>query len=161
MTTPARRISPLDALAVLLLAIPILVPRPLWSQGVGADYTAVLNTDVDAATTIFQGVVMNTRPSKNATTSIITSAVEIRKSVVLKGTLGTSTKTITIDGGTVGDLTYNVEWIPHLEVGDRVIVLLDGSGNLMPGRYLYRLGKSDDGIEDTPGLNLSDIRGLI
>lgn len=163
MTCRAPRLRPLplfEAVGLVLLAATLIAPRPLWSQGVGASFTALLTADLAAATTVFQGVVMNSQPAKNATTSIITSSVVIQRSVVLKGTLAATTKTISIPGGTVGDRTFHVSSTPQVTVGDRVIVLLDADGNPRPGQFLYRLDPSGT-VDDTPGLTLNDVRGLI
>lgn len=150
----------LDVCLVLAIGVVLLLPPRLLGQGPGDDYLDSLNTDVDAATTIITGHVTNAKPEKNSSTSVILSSTGVRKQAVLKGSLSAETKIISIPGGTVGDLTYREGEFPLLKVGDRVVVLLDGSGDPMPGRFLYRITAAGV-LEDTGGATLSDLQGLI
>ena len=94
---------------------------------------------------------------------VILSHALLRVEEVLKG--GTdSTVTVTVEGGTVGDVTLRVSDMPTLRAGERGVFFLDAaaSGRTVPHRRGLGILKLDvNGRVSGTDLALSEIRGLV
>ncbi len=117
-------------------------------------HQVVVGTVIDVAPTY-----ENTREGDQ----IIVSHVSVRVDELLKGVLE-PVLMLTLEGGTVGDLTLTVSDMPVMEHGDRAVFFLD---RVSPGQYLPRergLGvmKLDrlNRVRES-GLSLDDIKDVV
>jgi hypothetical protein len=112
------------------------------------------------------GTVIDVAPTYENTREgdqIIVSHVSVRVDELLKGVLE-PVLMLTLEGGTVGDLTLTVSDMPVMEHGDRAVFFLD---RVSPGQYLPRergLGvmKLDrlNRVRES-GLSLDDIKDVV
>lgn len=144
------------AIACALVALALLVPS--GARSADDALIAKLTTDLQAATTVVVGVVRGSRPVRGAN-DFITSTHTVQRTRVLKGVHAAGYLTITIPGGTVGDLTMGVSYLPALQPGDKVLLLLDAAGKLRPGQTVYRLTATDN-LEHS-SVSLATVQGLI
>ena len=91
---------------------------------------------------------------------LIVSSVLLEVTETLKGARAPLLR-LSVEGGTVGDLTLKVSDMPVLQPGDRGVFFLDddGRGNYLPhdrGRGILKLAQTDR-VEGMP-LTLDDIR---
>jgi len=95
---------------------------------------------------------------------LIVSHALLRVDETMKGSRESSV-TMTVEGGTVGDLTLRVSDMPTMTKGDRAVLFLDESnrgGHVPHGRGLGVLKLDDDGTH-VAGTNLTvdDIRNVV
>jgi hypothetical protein len=72
--------------------------------------------------------------------------------------------TVTVEGGTVGDLTLTVSDLPSLRSGDRAMFFLDpgGNGRMVPrdrGRGILKVSKA--GTVEGSAVTLDEVRGQV
>ena len=95
--------------------------------------------------------------------SLILSRVTMRVNETMKGAHEANVS-VTIEGGTVGDLTLEVSDMPVMEEGDRAVVFLEDSkkGGYVPHRRGLGVMKVD-GNNDIEGtdLSLDDVRAAV
>jgi len=94
---------------------------------------------------------------------LIVSNVLLDVSETLKGS-PTATLRVSIEGGTVGDLTLKVSDMPAFRAGDRAVFFLDGAAGdvQLPherGRGILKLG-ADDRVQGS-AVTLDDVRDQI
>jgi hypothetical protein len=94
---------------------------------------------------------------------LIVSEVVLSVVETLKGPAA-ATATVTVEGGTVGDLTLTVSDLPSLKSGDRAIFFLDAlaSGALIPhdrGKGILRVSKA--GTIEGSSVTLDNVRGQV
>ena len=81
----------------------------------------------------------------------------------LKGPHSTSTS-VTVEGGTVGDLTLDVSDMPRLKAGDRAVVFLrrNGAGvNVPHGRGVGLMKLDSNNRVDNSNLTLDEVKRLV
>ena len=150
------RYSSLAIAVVLAIAAGVLlIPH---GQAQEDALLAKLQADITASSAVVVGVVRGSKPIRGSN-DYITTTHTIQKTRVLKGAHAAGYVTITIPGGTVGDLSMSVSYLPRLNPGNKVLLLLDASGNLRPGQTVYRLTDADN-LEQT-SVSLTTIQGLI
>jgi len=91
---------------------------------------------------------------------LIVSNVLLDVSETLKGS-PMATLRVTVEGGTVGDLTLKVSDMPAVRAGDRAVFFLDGAPDAVQlpherGRGILKLS-ADDRVQGSP-LTLDDVR---
>ena len=93
---------------------------------------------------------------------LIVSTAVLEVLETLKGAPGAVT-TVTVEGGTVGDLTLRVSDMPFVKEGDRAVFFLDSNGNgHVPhgrGRGILKLD-DDDQVEDST-LDLEQVKAAV
>lgn len=153
-----RKSSLAASVVLAVLAGVLLMPHATAQQDA---LLVQLQSDIQAATTVFVGVVRTAKPVRNETTGVVTTAVAFQPTVVLKGTRSADVLG-TVLGGSVGRYEVIASRVPRqLTNGNRVLVFLDANGRLINGQT-YRLkgaGNDSDTIEDTV-VTLQTIRGL-
>ena len=94
---------------------------------------------------------------------LIVSTVALDVLETLKGP-DTRQVLVSVEGGTVGDLTLKVSDLPELRQGERAVFFLDGEEPFWPherGRGILKLRADDRLDDDNDNETLDDVRGRI
>jgi hypothetical protein len=95
---------------------------------------------VDLSEKILRGQVIDVRSYWNSKKALIYTDITVLVDEHIKGD-GQREITITIPGGTIGDVTHQVSDTPHFGIGDYGVILLESSGQVVGGPdgfYLLR-----------------------
>jgi Mrp family chromosome partitioning ATPase len=128
-------------------------PVDLATRARGADLVVVARV-VDVASTF---------GASSFGDRIILSAVTVDVAETLKG-VPQQAVTLTVEGGTVGDLTLRVSDMPALQTGDRAVLFLDadGRGGHIPHRRGLGILKVDAGNRvEGSSVTLDDVRQAV
>ena len=95
---------------------------------------------------------------------LIFTRARVVVSEVLKGQVPGSTVEVSIEGGTVGDVTLHVSDMPEVRPGDRVALLLSQNrlGQTVPhlrGQGVFKLDRN--GRDEEQGIGVGDIRSAV